>query len=578
MITPRYYQIDVHNALFDYFRHHSGNPIAAMPTGTGKSVNIAMFLMNALDLYPNQKILVLTHVKELIAQNFKELLGMWPQAPAGINSASLNQRDYHRRIIFAGIASIHKTWKELGNVDLIIIDECHLLSPNDETMYRTFISNLKLVNPYLKIIGFTATPYRLGQGYLTENGIFTNICYDLTTMEAFNRLIKEGFMAPLIPKQTHYELDISDVKLGRDGDFANGQLQCAIDKYEITLRAMKEAREIAHDRNCWLTFASGIEHCEHISEIQENLGISNVVIHSKISNDERDKRLKMWLSGQVKSAIGFKVLTTGLNHPPVDFIADLYPTTSSSMHVQKYGRGTRPYDPSVRYLKGFDYYKENCLVADFAGNTNRNGPINDPVIPKKKGEKGKRGAPVKLCPVCETINHASVRFCIACNTEFTLQIKINEEASTTELIKKDLPTLETFKVDHITFSKHIKRGGTGASLKVTYYSGLRMFSEYICIEHPKGSFPKEKANSWWIKRAGTISPDSILAAIYLTDQLQNPSSIIVDTSKKYPDILDYIFADDGSVRVDTIEPPDDYDDSVKFNSLVSTIGDDDIPF
>jgi DNA repair protein RadD len=578
-MEPRYYQTECHKATFDYFHNNTGNPLIALPTGTGKSFQMAMFVTNALMLYPNQKILIITHVQELVAGNFAELLHLWPQAPAGINSSALGVRDYNKKAIFCGIASIHKSWEQFGKVDLILIDEAHLLSPNDETMYRQFISNLKTKNEYLKVIGYTATPFRLGQGYITdEGGIFTDICYDLTTLEAFNRLIREGYMAPLVPKKPNYELDISDVKLGQDGDYAKGQLQRAVDKYEITLRAMKEAREIAHDRNCWLTFASGVEHCEHISEIQTNLGITNVVIHSKISQSEREKRFELWKTGKVKSAIGFRVLTTGLNHPPIDFIADLYPTKSSSMHVQKYGRGTRPYDPSIKYIPGFDYLKENCMVADFARNTQLLGPINDPVIPKKKGEKGTGGAPVKVCNVCGTYNHATVRFCVSCNAEFSFQIKIKEEAGTQDIIKTDLPELKTFKVDHITYAKHTKLGGK-PSLKVTYYSGLKMFTEYVCIEHDSGSFPKRKADSWWQQRADTNSPNTILAAIYLTDQLKKPSSVIVHINKKYPEIVNYewnnteiktqtlIHKDDIELKdsIDTTESEwVDYDDSVPF--------------
>jgi DNA repair protein RadD len=112
MIEPRDYQIEGNNALFEYFRTKSGNPVVALPTGTGKSVSISMFLMSAFYQYSQQKMLVLTHVQELIEQNAKELLGMWTRAPVGINSSGLKQRDYKNNIIFGGIASVHKDWEK----------------------------------------------------------------------------------------------------------------------------------------------------------------------------------------------------------------------------------------------------------------------------------------------------------------------------------------------------------------------------------------------------------------------------------------------------------------------------------
>ena len=528
MIEPRYYQLECNDALFNYFEDHTGNPVCAIPTGCGKSVCISMFLMRAFYRYPHQKVLVLTHVKELIVQNFKELLGMWSTAPAGINSAALNQRDYDKKIIFAGIASIHKDYAKFGKVDIIIIDEAHLVNPNDETMYKKFLGALKASNPYLKVIGFTATPYRMGHGKITEDGIFTDFCYDITDMQSFNRLIAEGYMAPLIPKQTNLILDTTGVKLGSDGDYAKGDLQLAVDKYEITFQALKEAMELAHDRKHWLIFGSGIEHCNHIAEILTELGIECKAIHSKIGSKERDKYIENFKSGKLRGVVNNNVLTTGFNHKAIDLIIVLRPTTSINLWVQLLGRGTRP---------SRETGKENCLVLDFAGNTRRLGPINDPVLPKRKGDKAGT-APVKLCNSCNCYNHASARNCTYCDAEFTMVVKINTEAGTHELIKGDLPLIETFKVDHISYAKHTKLGSK-PSLKVSYYSNLKIFSEYICIEHE--GFAKNKANQWWQLRANSKSPDTILAAMYLIDSLKKPDKIKVWTNKKYPEIVEVIF-------------------------------------
>jgi DNA repair protein RadD len=571
MIQPRPYQIEANNSIFGYFENGgTGNPILAIPTGCGKSVNISMFLMTAFYRYPHQKALVLTHVKELIVQNFKELVGMWPQAPAGINSAGLNQRDFNNKIIFAGIASIHKSWEKLGRVDLIIVDECHLLSPNDETMYQTFIKNLLVVNPYLKIIGFTATPYRSGQGLLTDGGIFTDFCYDITGMNAINRLIAEGYMSPLIPKQTNLILDTSNVKMGADGDYAKGQLQIAVDRYEITLEALKEAINLGHDRKHWLIFGTGIEHCDHIVEILTDLGITACSVHSKIGSRERDQNIEDFKTGKIRAIVNNNVLTTGFNFKPIDLIIVLRPTTSVNLWVQLLGRGTRP-SPETG--------KENCLVLDFAGNTRRLGPINDPVIPRKKGTKAGT-APVKLCNACNCYNHASARFCAYCDAEFTMTVKINVEAGTGELIKGDLPVIETFKIDHITYSKHTKLGSK-PSLKVSYYSGLRLFTEYVCVEHV--GYAKNKANLWWQERAGTKSPDAILNTMYLLDSLRKPSHVRVWTNKKYPEIIDCLFTEveipseivEEKPRYVSFKEPvkevieeviDDYDDSIPFGT------------
>ena len=114
MIQDRSYQIEAVQSIFNYFATQTGNPLVAMPTGTGKSIVIARFLQKVFQLYSGQKVMVLTHVKELIVQNHAKLMAIWPNAPAGLHSAGLNQRDTVQPILFGGIASVHKKWAEFG--------------------------------------------------------------------------------------------------------------------------------------------------------------------------------------------------------------------------------------------------------------------------------------------------------------------------------------------------------------------------------------------------------------------------------------------------------------------------------
>ena len=329
MIQPRSYQSECVSAIWKYFTENKGNPIAALPTGTGKSVIIALFIYSIYQQFFNQRVLILTHVKELIEQNHEKLVTLWPQAPAGIYSAGLNKREINSRILFAGISSIAKHWVELGKIDLIIIDECHLVSPNDETTYRAFIENLKTVNPFIKVIGFTATPYRLGHGSITENGgIFTDTCFDITGLNAFNRLIAEGYLAPLIPKRTALDISLDGVHI-RGGDFIQGELQRAMDKDGITESALKEAMEQGADRKAWLIFASGVEHACNICDMLNSMGIPTGVVHGKLTSKQRADTIADFKSGKLRAVVNNNVLTTGFDHPAIDMIIMLRPTCST---------------------------------------------------------------------------------------------------------------------------------------------------------------------------------------------------------------------------------------------------------
>ena len=164
MIQLRPYQSAAIEAIYGYFSRQSGNPLIVLPTGTGKSVCIAAFMKRAIGDWSDTRILIVTHVKELIAQNYGELIRLWPGAPAGIYSAGLNKRDLHAQILFAGIQSIHKRAYDIQRCDLALIDEAHLIPRTSNTMYRRFLGELATINPHLKVIGFTATPYRLDSG------------------------------------------------------------------------------------------------------------------------------------------------------------------------------------------------------------------------------------------------------------------------------------------------------------------------------------------------------------------------------------------------------------------------------
>ena len=553
-MKPRDYQDYGVQSVFDYFsKGNTGNPLVVMPTGTGKSLVIAEFIRRALCQYPGTRIMKLTHVKELIEQNLDKLLKVWPTAPAGVYSNGLKKKDSGFPITFGGVGTVAKVkdMKEVfGRIDLLIIDEAHLISPKANTMYQKVITKLREINPLLKVIGLTATPFRLGQGMLTEgDSIFTDICVDMSKMEIFNWFIDQGYLCPLIPKRPEMELDLSGVRI-QGSEFKQNDLQQAVDKEEITFAAVQEMIRYGQDRKRWLIFASGIEHAINVRDMLISMGITATCVHSKMPDAERDQNLADFKSGKYRAMVNNGVLTTGFDDPYIDLIGMLRATMSPSLWVQMLGRGTRPV-----YCIGFDLgtkegrlaaiansQKHNCLVLDFAGNARRLGPINDPVIPKRKGSKGGGTAPVRLCEACQTYNHASARFCIHCGAEFPRDLHIQEYASSDKLIadgKDDTElNVQVFKVDKTVYTLHDKDGGV-ASIKASYYCGLRIFNNYICLDHE--GYARKRARDYWRAAALEEPPESIQVAMTKLDTLRSPTHVRVWLNKKskYDQVLDY---------------------------------------
>lgn len=489
MITLRPYQEQGLLALWNYFYKHSGNPVLAWPTGTGKSIVPAEFIRRTMFDYPGQRFLMTTHVKELISQNLDKLLTLWPTAPVGVHSAGLHRRDMLHPIIYGGIQSMYKIIDGFGHRDIMFIDEAHLLSPDDNTMYQKAISTLRNINPNLKVIGMSATPYRVGQGMITDGGLFTHTAHDLTSLENFNQLILDGYLIPPAPKHTHVELDVSNVGMNK-GEFIQSQLQHEVDKAEITWNALQELCYYGQTRRSWLIFATGIEHAEHIAEMLMKLGIDCAAVHSKQDDEYNTRAINAFKNYELRSIVNYGKLTTGFDHPGIDLIGMLRPTLSVSLWVQMLGRGTRPV-----YADGYDLntiegrlraigasHKQNCLVLDFARNTMRLGPINDPVIPRKKGDKG-GDLPVKLCEACGVYNHIKAKSCTVCGAPFEFKVKLISRAGTEELVRGvEAPIIETHDVWYVNYARK-QKDGRPPYIQVSYTCANQVFREWVFPEN-----------------------------------------------------------------------------------------------
>jgi DNA repair protein RadD len=490
-------------------------------------------MKRVLQHWPTQRFILLTHVSEIIKQNANVLLTAWPEAPLGIYSAGLKQKQIANSIIYAGIQSAIKNVSCFGHRDMAFIDEAHLVSDDESSMYLQFLAELRLINPNLKIVGLSATPFRMGMGYLTGGKIFTDIIHDLTSMEGFNKLLADGYMKPLVPRRTHTELDVSNVQV-KGGEFVGNQLQAAVDVDKVTYAGLRETCEAGANRRSWLIFASGIQHAEHIAECLQKFGVDCAAVHSKQSSEFNDSAIKAFQSGTLRAISNYSKLTTGFNHPAIDLIADFRPTMSIPLHIQKLGRGTRP-TPSAA----------NCMVLDFSRNVPRLGPINDPIIPRKKNS-APGDVPVKLCPECGTYNHTRVQFCTSCGHEFQFQNKLVAKSGLHEIIKTDISTIpiyETFDVAHVTYSKRQKvdymangeRNIRPAYIRATYVCGMQAFSENV---FPEGKpYAKMLFHKWWMQRANGNAPATADEVLPHINKLRHPKRIKVWVNRKWPEIV-----------------------------------------
>ena len=205
----RDYQQRTIDQLYAWFEAgNQGNPCLVLPTGSGKSHIVAALCKDAIQNWPETRVLMLTYVKELIEQNAEKMRQHWPGAPMGIYSAGIGRRDLGEPITFAGIQSVRDKAQAIGYVDLVIIDECHLVNHKDEGGYRKLLSDIYRTNPNVRVIGLTATPYRLGHGLITDKPALFDALIEPVSIE---ELIFKGYLATLKSKVTKAKLDVTGV-------------------------------------------------------------------------------------------------------------------------------------------------------------------------------------------------------------------------------------------------------------------------------------------------------------------------------------------------------------------------------
>lgn len=530
MITLRDYQHAAVEAVYDHLRTRDDNPCVVIPTAGGKTPVIATICKDAVGRWGG-RVLVLAHVKELLEQTADKLRAVCPEVPFGVYSAGLKRKDRTEPVIVAGIQSIWKKACDFDPFDLVIVDEAHLIPPEGDGMYRQFLDDARTVNPHLRVIGCTATPYRLKSGSIcTPEGILNDVCYEVGVRE----LIVRGYLCPLVSKAGQTRFDTSGLH-ARGGEFVADEVEDLMNQEAPVRAACAEIAEATQSRNACLIFASGVRHGRHVAEVlQSEHGIACGFVCGDTEAGERDATLARFKAGELKYLCNVNVLTTGFDAPHIDCVALLRPTLSPGLYYQMVGRGFRLH-PS----------KANCLVLDFGGNVLRHGPV-DRIKVKTANRDGTGEAPAKECPECHALIPAAYAACPECGHEFPPPEKPTHDAkASTAAVLSGQVTVETFPVHDVMFGVHTKRGAADdapKSLRVDYKIGWhRWKSEWVCLEH--GGFVRQKAVAWWTKRSREPVPATAAEAVAVANAggLASTKSITVRSvsGEEYDRITDH---------------------------------------
>ncbi|MFZ2873198.1 MAG: DEAD/DEAH box helicase family protein [Phycisphaerales bacterium] len=485
----RPYQSEAIAAVYEHLRARDDNPCVVIPTGGGKTPVIATICRDAVTRW-NGRVVILAHVKELLEQAADKLRLIAPDVPVGIYSAGLKRKDLGYAVTIAGIQSIWKKACDLGPVDLVIVDEAHMVPAEDDGMYRQFIADAKVVNPHVRIIGLTATPYRLKSGPIcAAENILNHVCFEVGVRE----LIVQGFLSPLRTKAGLQKVSTDDLHV-RAGEFVASELEDLMDKDGLVEGACAEIVEHTKDRNATLIFASGIRHGQHIVEVlKAKHGVECGFVSGDTPAGARSAILGRFRAGELRYLCNMNVLTTGFDAPHIDCVALVRPTMSPGLYYQMVGRGFRLHPG-----------KADCLVLDFGGNVLRHGPVD--AVRLDTFDRGEGEAPAKECPQCQALIAAGYQTCPQCGHQFPEPNKQKHEAqASTEGILSGQTSRAEHHVSETTYHVHMKRSDPSAPLtmRVEYRVGFNhYFREWVCFDHT--GYARTKAEAWW--RARSVEP------------------------------------------------------------------------
>lgn len=388
--TLRPYQQEAVDATLAWFRRHTEPAAIVLPTGAGKSLVIAELARLA-----RGRVLVLAHVKELVAQNHAKYCALGLEAD--IFAAGLQRKESHGKVVFGSVQSVARNLDQFrSEFSLLIVDECHRISDDDDSQYQQIIGHLRQVNPQIRLLGLTATPFRLGKGWIyqfhyhgmvrgDEKALFRDCIYELP----LRYMIKHGYLTP--PERLDMpvvQYDFSRLQAQSNGLFSEADLNHELKKQQrITPHIVSQIVEFAENRKGVMIFAATVEHAREVTGL---LPVGQAaLITGETPGPERDRIIEAFKAQAYRYLVNVAVLTTGFDAPHVDLIAILRPTESVSLYQQIVGRG-------LRLAPG----KTDCLILDYAGNP------HDLYAPEVGTPKGKSdNVPVQVfCPACGFAN------------------------------------------------------------------------------------------------------------------------------------------------------------------------------
>lgn len=410
----RPYQQEAVTELFQFCLGFEQRGLVVLPTASGKTAIFAELVRLLLKRRADYQVLLLGHTQEIVQQNEDKLLAIWPEAPVGVLCAGLGRREI-AQVISASRDSIVSQLDELPIFDLVIIDEAHLITPEENGRYQFILKHLKSTNPKLKILGFTATPFRSRKGYLHDkNGLnlFDKVIYH----KRIDELTQATYLCPLraLAVSPDAVADTSRVRYNAN-DFVETDLHRVTNVERLAEVIVADWQRKTSGLLSTVFYAASLTQARMFQQTLADLGYEFPIIAGNTPQLKRIEWLEQFEACELMGLINFGTLTTGWDSPRMQCLVTARPTLSPGLFLQVIGRGLRT-----------SPLKTETLLLDYGENLRRFGPI-ERVRPESEDQKRfLNKEKIKVCPVCDTLLSIYATECHHCTESFELPERVSE--------------------------------------------------------------------------------------------------------------------------------------------------------
>lgn len=412
--TLRYYQQDAVDAVLKHVRKRLSPCLIECATGSGKSLIVAELAKFFVSAAPSKRVLCIAPSKELVEQNAEKYALTGNQA--SIYCASAGKKCLRSQVIFASPQSALGTIDKIAHmgVSAIIIDEAHNVTPTMRKLIDAVLEyqiDGKVVNDKCRIIGMTATPYRMGTGYIYAidatgddeihhdeskaiDPFYSKLLYKITAGE----LVNENFLSQVVIGDIDDGYDTSTLELNKMGKFNAKQVDHVFSGNTKTERIIQQVIKNSINKMGVMIFAATISHAEEIAGYLPDG--ESVVITGKLKKKERQESIDTFKSMSLKYIVNCDILTTGFDCPHVDYVVVMRATESASLFQQIIGRSLRLHPD-----------KDFALISDFAENIERHKLQSDIFTPEitARINSGESSEISVTCPACNCLSNKKRR-------------------------------------------------------------------------------------------------------------------------------------------------------------------------